>query len=376
MQPVDMVQEFLEFVRLPVHSKDERKIADVVKAKLEEIGFEVSEDDTAQKVGGNTGNLIARMRGESGIPTVLFSAHMDRVKNPGKITPVIDEENGLIKSDGTTILAADDVSGLCSILNGVRRLKSSGKPHGDIEVVFSVCEEMAVIGAKELNFSELKAKFGYVLDCPGRIGRIVKQAPTKCKITVKVKGIKALAGNEPEKGLNAIKVAAFALASMPEGRISANVTSNFGMIQGGSGTNVVCDEVVITGEARGTDDEELEVYLNEVRRIFEETSKRFNTTIDVCIKTLYHTFNVSEDSETVEIVKSALKKQDIEGFCQKGGGGSDGNHYNRHGIPTVVLGLGYSKNHTNAEQILIEDLKKAGKLVEDIITQVYDRFSA
>ena len=76
MQPVDMVQEFLEFVRLPVHSKDERKIADVVKAKLEEIGFEVSEDDTAQKVGGNTGNLIARMRGESGIPTVLFSAHM------------------------------------------------------------------------------------------------------------------------------------------------------------------------------------------------------------------------------------------------------------------------------------------------------------
>lgn len=187
MQPVDMVQEFLEFVRLPVHSKDERKIADVVKGKLEEIGFEVSEDDTAQKVGGNTGNLIARMRGESGIPTVLFSAHMDRVKNPGKITPVIDEENGLIKSDGTTILAADDVSGLCSILNGVRRLKSSGKPHGDIEVVFSVCEEMAVIGAKELNFSELKAKFGYVLDCPGRIGRIVKQAPTKCKITVKPK---------------------------------------------------------------------------------------------------------------------------------------------------------------------------------------------
>lgn len=376
MQPIDIVQEFLDLVCLPVHSKDERKIADVMKGKLEEIGFEVSEDGTAQKVGGNTGNLIARMRGEPGIPTVLFSAHLDRVKNPGKITPEIDEENGVIKSDGTTILAADDVSGLCSIMNGVRRLKSSGKPHGDIEVVFSVCEEMAVIGAKELNFSELNAKFGYVLDCPGRIGRIVKQAPTKCKITVRVKGIKAHAGNEPEKGLNAIKVAAFALAAMPEGRISANVTSNFGMIQGGSGTNVVCDEVVITGEARGTDDKELEVYLNEVRRIFEETATRFNTTIEVCIKTLYHTFNVSEDSETVEIVKSALKKQDIEGFCQKGGGGSDGNHYNRHGIPTVVLGLGYSKNHTNAEQILIEDLKKAGKLVEDIISEVYDRYSA
>ena len=74
-------------------------------------------------------------------------------------------------------------------------------------------------------------------------------------------------------------------------------------------------------------------------------------------------------------MKKALKKQDIEGFCQKGGGGSDGNHYNRHGIPTVVLALGYSKNHTNAEQIIVEDLEKAGKLVEDIISGVYEKYS-
>ncbi len=375
MQNTPIVQEFLELVKLPVHSKDERIIADVVKKKLEEIGFSVVEDGTAEKVGGNTGNLIARLPGKPNVPTVLFSAHLDRVRNPGKITPVFDEENGMIKSDGTTILAADDVSGLVSIMDGVRRLKASGKPHGDLEVVFSVCEEMAVIGAKELNFPELKAKFGYVLDCPGRIGRIVKQAPTKCKIIVTVKGIKAHAGNEPEKGLNAIKVAAHALAQVPEGRISSNVTSNFGMIKGGSGTNVVCDEVVITGEARGTDDKELEEYLQQVRKVFEETAQKFNTTIDVSITTLYHTFNVPEDSEVIETVKKALKKQDIEGFCQKGGGGSDGNHYNRHGIPTVVLALGYSKNHTNAEQIIVEDLEKAGKLVEDIISEVYEKYS-
>lgn len=371
-----IVQEFLELVQLPVHSRDERVIADVVRTKLEQIGFSVEEDGTAEKVDGNTGNLIARLPGVQGIPTVLLSAHLDRVKNPGEITPVIDDANGVIKSDGSSILAADDVSGLCSIMDGVRRILESGKPHGDIEVVFSVCEEQAVIGCKELDFNKLKAKFGYVLDCPGRIGRIVKQAPTKCKIIVTVKGIKAHAGNEPEKGLNAIKVAAAALAVMPEGRISANVTSNFGMIHGGGGTNVVCDEVVITGEARGTDDKELEDYLAQVRKIFDETAAKFNTTIDVSIQTLYHTFNVSETSDVIEIAKAAMKKQGIDGFCQKGGGGSDGNHYNRHGIPTVVLGLGYSKNHTNAEQIIIEDLKKTGKLVEDIISEVYEKYSA
>lgn len=128
-------------------------------------------------------------------------------------------------------------------------------------------------GSKHMAFSRFKAKQAYVVDCPGRIGKIVTQAPTKCKIVVHVKGIKAHAGNEPEKGLNAIKVAATALAQMPEGRISPEVTSNFGMISGGAGTNVVCDSVTITGEARGTDDEALIRYLEKVKAIFAKTTE-------------------------------------------------------------------------------------------------------
>lgn len=128
-------------------------------------------------------------------------------------------------------------------------------------------------GSKHMDFSRFKAKQACVVDCPGRIGKIVTQAPTKCKIVVHVKGIKAHAGNEPEKGLNAIKVAATALAQMPEGRISPEVTSNFGMISGGTGTNVVCDSVTITGEARGTDDEALNRYLEEVKAIFAKTAE-------------------------------------------------------------------------------------------------------
>lgn len=60
---------------------------------------------------------------------------------------------------------------------------------------------------------------------------------------------------------------------MPEGRISPEVTSNFGMISGGTGTHVVCDSVTITGEARGTDDEALNRYLEEVKAIFAKTAE-------------------------------------------------------------------------------------------------------
>ncbi len=366
-----MLDEFLELVQIPVQSKDERAICDVLKKKLTEIGLEVHEEPPVASLGEKTGNVIARLPGEAGIPAVLFSSHMDRVKNPGKITPVIHEQEELITSDGTSILAADDVSGLCAILEALRRIIRDKTPHGDIEVAFSVCEEIGVQGAKHYDFSCFKAKQAYVIDCPGRIGKIVNQAPTKCKIVATVKGIKAHAGNEPEKGLNAIKVAAAALAEMPEGRISPVVTSNFGMIQGGTGTNVVCDKCVITGEARGTDEKVLEDYLNEVKSIFAKTAEKFNTEIDVNINLLYHTFCVDPSSAVVQTLMQALKTEGIEGFCTKGGGGSDGNHFNYNGIPSVVMALGYSKNHTNAEQIYYKDMMTCSRVLQAVASQVY-----
>lgn len=370
MQNTQMLQEFMELVQIPVNSKQERQICDVLKKKFSDLGFSVTEDGTAGKVGGTSGNLIAVLKGDPNLPAVLFSAHMDRVGNPGNITPIVHEDTGLITSDGTTILAADDISGVCSILDGIRRIQTDNTPHGDIEVVISVCEEIGVRGGRYLDCSGLKSKQAYVLDCPGRIGRIVKQAPTKCKIVATVKGIMAHAGNEPEKGLNAIKVAACALSEMPEGRISPEVTSNFGQIQGGTGTNVVCDQCVITGEARGTDDAQLNDYLEVVKSTFAKTAERFNTTIDVKIDLLYHTFNVPLDAPVIQVALQAMKAEGIEGICQKGGGGSDANHLNWKGIPTVVLGLGYSKNHTNAEQIYYEDMFACGKLVQRIVQEV------
>lgn len=371
MKNSSIVQEFIELVKIPVASRDERAIADVVKHKLSVLGFIIEEDNTAEKVGGNTGNIIATLKGETGIPPVLLSAHLDRVKNNGNILPVINEEEGVITSDGNSILAADDVSGICAILDGVRRVLNDKTPHGDIEIVFSVCEELGVLGSGYLDFSKLKSKIAFVFDVPGRLGRIVNQAPTKCNLKIDIKGIKAHAGNEPEKGLNAIKVAAVAISNISEGRINEYVTSNFGSLHGGNSTNVVCDHAEILGEARGVDDKELDKYLETVKNTFADTAIRFNTTIDVGIKTLYHTFHVSESEQVIQLALKAMKHLNINGWCQRGGGGMDGNHFNYHDIQTIGLALGYSKNHTNSEQIVMGDLVSCGMLVQHLIHEVY-----
>lgn len=144
-----------------------------------------------------------------------------------------------------------------------------------------MCEEIGVAGARHLEFKQLKAKLVYVFDAPGRIGRIIKQAPTKCKIKVGVKGRSAHAGNEPEKGLNAIRVAAVALSRIKEGRISANTTSNFGSFHPAIVQMLFATIPKIVGEARSASEHEVEEYLSEVKQTFAATADEYQTEIDV-----------------------------------------------------------------------------------------------
>ncbi|MBP2637071.1 MAG: hypothetical protein H6Q72_2978 [Firmicutes bacterium] len=371
MKDLLIVKEFLELVKIDVQSRNERRIADVLKDKLTALGLEVLEDDSATKVDGNAGNIIARLKGESGIPAVLLSAHMDRVMNSGNITPVVHEDKGIITSDGNSILAADNIAGVCAILEGIRKIKANNTPHGDIEIVLSVCEEIGVVGAKYLDFKQLKAKIAYVFDAPGRIGRIITQAPTKCKIKVGVQGRSAHAGNEPEKGLSSIRVAAVALSRLREGRISPYTTSNFGSFHAGNSTNVVCDYAEILGEVRSTNDQELEQYLQEVRQTFAVAAAEYQTEIEVSMQVLYRTFSIKETDAIAQIAARAMRNIGIEANFTSGGGGMDGNHFNANGILAIGIALGYSKNHTPDEQIVIDDMVKCGELIQELVKEIY-----
>ncbi len=362
-----IVEEFLELVRLNVNSKRERAIADALAAKLRALGFTVREDDTGAKIGGDAGNLIARLDGDPAFPPILFSAHMDRVENHGRIEPQVDGD--LIRSDGTSILGADDVSGLCAIMDGVRRVLAEGAPHGDIEVVFSVAEEIGLLGARYLDYSALKSKMAYVIDAGGSVNAITNQAPTQSRITVKVHGKSAHAGVEPEKGLNAIKVAAAALARVREGRLSPATTANFGVIHAGQATNIVCDYVEIKAEARSREPRELESYLAEMKGVFAGVAAEFGTAIDVETSLEYSTYRVDENEEVIRLAGRAMKNLGMTPEIVASGGGSDGNYFNQHGLTAVGLCPGYVGVHTPAEKQSIAKLTQCAQLVAEIIKE-------
>ncbi len=153
----------LELVQIDSLSKKERQVALRLQREMEELGATVRFDDAGEKVGGDTGNLIAHVAGSApAAPPLLLCAHMDTVVPGEGVKPVV--EGNIIRTDGSTVLGGDDKSGVAIICEVVRTLKERQLPHGDIDVVFTICEEFGLLGAKHLDTSRLTAKAGIVLD--------------------------------------------------------------------------------------------------------------------------------------------------------------------------------------------------------------------
>lgn len=360
-----LLERFLNYVQIDSPTKYEREFAEYIMKEMEKMGLEVHMDDAGEKVGSNSGNVIGRLKGNTDGEAILFSAHMDTV-SPGKgIKPVI--KDGVIYSDGTTVLGGDDKAGIAAILEAIETVIEKGIPHGDIEVVFSIYEEGGLYGAKNLDYTKLKAKKGFVLDSGGNPGEIIIQGPAQNKIYAKFIGKEAHAGVAPENGISAIQMAAEAISNMKLLRIDEETTANIGVISGGEATNIVTKEVKIQGEARSLSDEKLQKQTEHMVKCCEEAAQKFGGKVEVEVDHSYGAFKVEEDAEIVQKVKEACRNIGLEPYTTSSGGGSDTNILNANGIVAVNLGIGERKPHTVEEHIHIKDLENAARLVLEII---------
>ncbi|EIJ78786.1 peptidase T-like protein [Bacillus methanolicus PB1] len=364
-----LLNEFLELVQIDSETKYEAEIAKVLKEKFTELGLDVYEDDTTAQTGHGAGNLICTLRGtKDGVDPIYFTSHMDTVV-PGKgVKPSI--KDGYVVTDGTTILGADDKAGLAVMLETIRVLKERNIPHGTIQFIITVGEESGLVGAKALDSSLVKAKYGYALDSDGKVGNIVVAAPTQAKISAVILGKTAHAGVAPEKGVSAITIAAKAIAKMPLGRIDEETTANIGRFEGGTQTNIVCDRVNILAEARSLVPEKMEEQVRKMKEAFERTAEEMGGKAEIEVQVMYPGFKFGEGDHVVEIARKAASK--IGRSCEllKSGGGSDANVIAGFGVPTVNLAVGYEDIHTTNEKMPIEELNKLAEMVIAIIEEV------
>lgn len=364
-----LLDEFLELVQIDSETKFEAEIANVLKEKFSSLGLTVVQDDTTAQTGHGAGNLICTLEAtKEGVDPIYFTSHMDTVVPAKGVKPSI--KDGYVVTDGTTILGADDKTGIAAMFEAIRVLKENNIPHGKIEFVITVGEESGLVGAKALDPKLMTAKFGFALDSDGRVGNVVVAAPTQAKVKAVIYGKTAHAGVAPEKGVSAITIASKAIAKMPLGRIDEETTANIGRFEGGTQTNIVCDRVDILAEARSLVPEKMEAQVQKMKEAFESAAEEMGGKAEVNIQVMYPGFKFSDGDHVVEVAKAAAAKIGRPCELLKSGGGSDANVFAGFGIPTVNLAVGYEEIHTTNERMPIEELEKVAEMVIAIIEEV------
>lgn len=353
-------------------SRREAALAGDLRGRLEALGAEVRIDDTAAKTGSDTGNLIARVKGTRAVPALLLSAHMDTVQ-PGEGVSVRFTD-GVFTSDGRTILGADDKSAIAVILEALCVLRERGLAHGPLEIVLTVCEETGLAGARNLDFTQFSAPFGYALDAADTEGVIV-QAPSANRFEIRVIGKDAHAGAHPENGLNAIHLAAKAMAGLTLGRIDPETTCNIGWIEGGLATNIVPPLVTLRGEARSHDEAKLKRVTAGIIDAFERVAAAHRDRpengalprIETRVERSYSATRIPEDHPLVGLARLAAQRLGRGMRPKISGGGSDANVFFEKGIPLGILGTGMREVHTVREHVRLDDMVRAAELLLEII---------
>lgn len=363
-----LVSLFLDLVNINAPALAEAEAVAYTRRYLEDLGLEVWEDDAGPKIGGNANNLVARLPGNKpGAPGVFLSAHFDTVEPTEGL--VVVEEGGTIRSDGTTILGADDKAGMAPAIEAVRCLMESGEPHGDVFLVFTCAEEIGLVGAHAFDIQGLGVDFGYVLDTGPPVGSFVTQTATHDKLDFTIIGKPAHAGKDPEKGINAISVLAAAVSGLKVGRVGPDLTSNLGIVSGGTAVNVVCPSVTVQGEARGIDQAELEAYVDTMVQAFEGACRTWGAELRVDHRRHYSAYSLDPGSRVVSVAQAAARNLGMSGELRKTLGGSDANVFNAKGVPTAVVATGMEKIHTHEESVTRQALVDTARLAYELLVQ-------
>lgn len=361
-----LVQTFLDLARQNTPPRQEKAASDIAFAMLEEIGFSCVYDAAGEKVGGNVGNLIAFKSGSvTGAPSIFFSAHFDTVEPTPGLEPII--EGDIIRSDGKTIVGADDKCGLAPIIEGMRMLREQEIPHGDIQLLLTICEEIGLVGAKAMEPSDIKADYGFVLDAGPPVGSFVYSAPTQEIFEVFIHGRAAHAGAQPEDGISAVVVAAKAIARMKLGRVDFETTANVGIIQGGTATNIITENVYLKCEVRSRKRAKLEKHRLAMIAALEEEAAALGATVEIKLYEAYAGYELGMDDPTLLIGQRAAESIGLEPLLRVTGGGADANVFNANGVPTTVLGCGMTNIHRHDEFVKISDMEKSAQLVVAIV---------
>jgi tripeptide aminopeptidase len=318
---------FAALCRIESPSHHERPCADWLTRELREMGVAVSEDDAAAATDSDAGNLLARIPGaggESG-PHVLFCAHMDTVPLAAPVAPVL--RDGVWENAHDGILGADNKSAVAIFTELARHYASGPAPPVGIELVFTVCEEVSLLGSAAFDTGQLRSAMGFVFDQATPIGGVIVASPSHYRII-----------------------------AMALGRLDDETTANVGLIQGGSAINVVPEHCEITAEVRSLDDDRASAVTTAVIDHLQDAADAGECDLDLSVAQMFQGYRMAPRAPQLAVAERALGGCGYEPQRIHSGGAADVNSFMVDGLQCVCLADGVQANHTSDERVSAQAL--------------------
>ncbi len=281
--------------------------------------------------------------------------------------PLLKEKKGktIITTDGTTLLGADDKAGIAEIMSALNFLvKNPEFPRPDIRILFTPDEETGK-GTDKINIEEIGADYGYTVD-GGNLGEIEDETFCADSVDIKIRGINVHPGYAKGKMINAIKIAARIIETLPEESGSPENSDNRDGYIHPNQLSAGVEEAKIQILVRDFEEDAL----HEKERLIRETVDRVKdqyrgAEITMSVNESYRNMKQVLDNHPLVIEKAfqAIREAGLTPVRKGIRGGTDGARLSFMGLPTPNLFTGGNNVHSRLEWIALEDMEKAAEVI-------------
>ena len=353
-----LLDSFLQILSVDSYWGNEHRVVALIQPRLEAAGVTCRQDAI--------GNLIGRWpANDKNSAPIMLNAHMDTVQPTPEMRPVVKPD--AIYSDGSSVLGADDKAGVAAIVEAVATVHEAGLPHGPIDLVFTVGEEVGQFGADAFDPNDIEARVGLVLDGGGPVGEVVSQQAGSYSFTATFHGKAAHAGIEAADGISAIAMLARAIDHMPLGQIDELTVANVGVVSGGQAANIVPPEATLVGQARGLDQAALDRQITIMQQAAEDAAAAFGGRVDIQHEGRFYPAQFRDNHPAIVLADTAIRAAGLEPRHVHTFGGSDAQNFNEKGIQTAILGTGYRDMHSTEESIPRLQLEQLTQVTTQLI---------
>ena len=397
-----MLERFLRYVRIDTQADEDSRTYPSSAKQLDLSRLLVDElralglDDVELT---EHGYVFATLPGSEGAPVIGLIAHVDTTPEtpgagvspivhasyaggaivlPGDPSQVIDpaEEaelaarigHDIVTSDGTTLLGADDKAGVAEIMAAVAYLGDTPERRATVRIAFTVDEEVGR-GTDYFDLDAFGAEAAYTLDGSG-IGELEIETFSARQVRVMIRGRGAHPGSAKGKLVNAVKLAADFVASLPQSSLSPETTEGREGFVHPSRVNASVEDAVVTLIVRDHDDALLEEHTDVVRRLalaIEEREPRARVVVEVQETYRNMRLAIDEHPRVVTAAEEAIRRAGIEPVRSLIRGGTDGARLSEKGLPTPNLFTGGQNYHSTREWASVQDMAAAAATVVELV---------